>query len=115
METNASSQADFHSFSQNISSIILCCLSAVRYTENRVRARSSAGITDGSGKKKRKSEGGSPVKERIIIKEEIIKEEIMSKSPSKKSKKDKKEKKEHREHRDDGHEKKEKKHKKDKH
>jgi nucleolar protein 58 len=89
-----------------------------------VSARSSAGIVDGVGKKKRKSEGGSAVKEivkeAIVIKEEevireIKEEEVEMKSP-KKHKKDKKEKKEHRESRGEGHEKekKEKKHKKDK-
>ena len=97
---------------------------ATREVDNRVSAKSSAGVVDGVGKKKRKSEGGSAgkerVKEAIIIKDEDIakeveeiKEEVETKSP-KKHKKDKKEKKEHRESRGEAHEKKEKKHKKDK-
>jgi hypothetical protein len=100
-------------------------LNECREVNNRVSARSSAGIVEGVvGKKKRKSEGGSAVKEimeeAIMIKEEEIikeigeiKEEAETKSP-KKHKKDKKEKKERRESRGEGHDKKEKKHKKDK-
>jgi hypothetical protein len=115
----------FEFLSAFIKTIANYFLNACREVNNRVSARSSAGIVEGVvGKKKRKSEGGSAAKEitkeEVMIKEEEIikeiseiKEEVEMKSP-KKHKKDKKEKKERRESRGEGHDKKEKKHKKDK-
>jgi hypothetical protein len=112
----------FEFLSAFIKTIANYFLNACREVNNRVSARSSAGIVEGVvGKKKRKSEGGSAAKEitkeEVMIKEEEIikeiseiKEEVEMKSP----KKHKKDKKERRESRGEGHDKKEKKHKKDK-